>query len=74
LSRANANAQAIDESANDEHSDVLRSANNNRTNAPNDGANLDGPFTAKDVGQESRSQCAEEGATRHGRSDTALDA
>lgn len=88
LRRADTHAEAIDKSAHHQHSNVLGSADNDGTNAPNDGADLDRPLTAEDIRQlkmvsgwadevieptyKARGQGAHKRATGHGSSDTTL--
>ena len=51
LGRANAYTDPVDEPASHEHANVLRSAHNDATNAPDDSTDLNGSLTTKDIGQ-----------------------
>ena len=42
MSRADADAEAVDDTANDEHGDVLRGTDDDASNDPGDGTDLDG--------------------------------
>ena len=88
MSRTDTNTKAIDEAANDEHANILRGANDNGANTPDDGTNLNGALSPKNIRQldesqmvtesaekstyETRSQSADKGTSRHGGRDTAL--
>lgn len=72
LSRADSDRDAVDEAADDEHGNVLRSARDDGTNDPDDGADLDGAFTTKLVGEVAGYESTAEGATGHGSGDAAL--
>ena len=64
--------ETVDEAANDEHSDVLRSTDDDRADTPDDCADLDCALASKDIAQESGGESANKRATGHSRSDTAL--
>lgn len=51
LSRADTDTEAIDEPASHKHSDILRSTTDDRANTPDDGADLDGSLSTKDIRQ-----------------------
>lgn len=72
LRRADSDGQAVDEAAHDEHADVLRGAHNDRSHAPNDGADLDGLLPTEDVGEKAGDEGTDEGATGHGGGDPTL--
>ena len=51
LSRADTDTEAVDESTNDKHTNVLRGTNYDGANTPDDCANLNGPFSTKYIRQ-----------------------
>jgi hypothetical protein len=72
LGGADTDGQTVDESADDEHGNVLRSTNQDRGEAPDHGTDLDGSLAAKDVRGESGKQSADKRCARHGCRDTTL--
>lgn len=47
MSRADADTEAVDDTTDDEHGNVLRGADNNATNNPDDSSGLDGSLACK---------------------------
>lgn len=72
LRRLNANREAVDDSAGDEHADVLRSTNNHRADDPEDTAEHDGFLATKNVGDVAGSDSAKPGTSRHSCRDATL--
>ena len=54
LGTADADSQPVDDTANDQHANVLRGTDDDRPNAPDDTANLDGRLSAQDIGEVAR--------------------
>lgn len=73
MGRADTDGDTVDEAADDEHGDVLRSTGDDGADDPDDGANLDSSFASKLVGEIAREKGTTERTTRHGRGDTTLD-
>jgi hypothetical protein len=72
LGGANTHGQAVDESTNDEHGDVLGRTDEDGADTPDDGTRLDGSLATKNVREEAGKQGANEGSARHGGSDATL--
>lgn len=72
LRAANTNTETVDESTDDEHGDILGSARDNGTDDPDEAADLDSATTTKLVSQVTGQEGSDEGTTRHGGCDTAL--
>jgi hypothetical protein len=51
LGRADTNAKAVDETADHEHTNILRGTRDYGTNTPDNGTNLNGSFATEDVGE-----------------------
>ena len=49
LSRADSDGETVDEPSHNEHTDILRCANDDGSNTPDDGANLDGALSAENI-------------------------
>jgi len=56
LRRADADSQTIDDTANNQHADVLRGTNKDGTNAPDHTADLNGPLSSQNIRQVTRDQ------------------
>jgi hypothetical protein len=56
LSRADAYSETVDDTSDSQHGNVLGSADEDGTNAPDDGADLDGPLSSKDIREVTRDQ------------------
>jgi hypothetical protein len=72
LSRADTNAETIDDATDDEHGDVLGSSRDGRANDPDHSADHDGFLATKDVRNVTRAERCEPGAGGHRRGDAAL--
>ena len=72
LGRADSDRNAVDEAADDEHGNVLGSARDDGTYDPDDGADLDGTFAAKLIGEVTGDESTTEGTTGHGSGNTTL--
>ncbi len=73
LCTAEADACTIDKTPNNEHGDVLRGADNDRTDTPNDGADLNSAIATESVGEETGDEGTQKRTTGHGCGDTSLD-
>lgn len=63
LSRCDTNAETVDEATDDEHANVLGSADEDGANDPAEAGGHDGPATAEPIGEDTRDECADERAT-----------
>lgn len=68
LGTTNANAEAVHNTANNEHRDTVGSADEDRTDTPDNSANLDCSLSSQDVGEIPRNQSTKPRTTGHGRS------
>jgi hypothetical protein len=73
LCAADTNAEAVDKSTSNKHTDILSSARNGRSNNPDSTANLDGAAATKLISQVTRNKRTNKGTTRHSRCDSTLD-
>ena len=72
LRTADADGEAVDETANDQLADAVGSRSDQTADAPDDGTDLDCATTAKEIGDETGHQRADEGTAGHGGGDAAL--
>ena len=72
LGRADAYAEAVDDATDDEHGDVLRRRDDDAPDDPDDGAEHDGLLAAECIGDVTRAERGEPGATGHRGGDPAL--
>jgi hypothetical protein len=73
LRRADTNSHAIDQSPDNKHTNVLRSARDDGTDHPDRASNLNSATTTKLVGEVARYQCAQERTAWHRCGDATLD-
>jgi hypothetical protein len=72
LCAADTNAEAVDKSTSNQHTDVLSGTRNYRSNNPDSTANLDGAAATKLISQVTREERTNKGTTRHSRCDSTL--
>ena len=72
LCTADTNAEAVNKPTCNEHTNILGGARDDRSNNPDSTANLDCATATKLIGKVTREERANEGTTRHGRCDSAL--
>jgi hypothetical protein len=72
LSRADTNAEPVDDATDDKHGDVLRGSRDGRANDPDHSADHDSFLATKDVRDVTRAERCEPGAGGHRRGDAAL--
>jgi hypothetical protein len=65
LSRADTNAEAVDDATDDKHGDVLRGSRDGRANDPDHSADHDGFLATKEVRDVTRAERCEPGAGGH---------
>jgi hypothetical protein len=73
LCTADTDAEAVDETTSNEHTDALGGARDNRSNNPDSTANLDDAAATKLISQVTRDKRTNEGTTRHSCCDSTLD-
>ena len=73
LCTADTNAEAVDKSTSNEHTNTLGGARNDRSNDPDSTANLDSAASTKLISQVTGEERTNEGTTRHSRCDPTLD-
>jgi hypothetical protein len=72
LSRTDTDRETVDEATDDEHTDVLGSADEDGTDDPDDATNLDGALATEHIRERTRDESTEERTARHGSRDTTL--
>ena len=73
LCRANADRKTVDNTANDQHGNAIRSTDEDGADTPDHGTDLDSSLPSQDVRDETRDQCTKPRTTRHGSGDSSLD-
>lgn len=73
LGRADADAESVDDTTDNEHGNVLRSTDNDTSNNPDDGSDLDSNLAAETICEVARAESSEPAAASHRGSDATLD-
>jgi hypothetical protein len=73
LCRADTDREAVYNTSDNKHRNILRSRYNDAANNPDDGADHDRLFSTKDICDKARAKGSKPGTSSHGRSDATLD-